>query len=159
VEITMKRIVLATAALAGAAVLVAGCGGSSPTARTGHAASTAAGVDGARAASLVIRHRTQGCHSWSLNGMPFGASQVARLEHGNGITVTDNDVMPQRLVQVSGPAAAIAGAETAKPGARSTVVFPTPGVYKFTTKAGEDYTQGIVTTGPDNVLALTVYVS
>ena len=140
-------------------MLVAGCGGSSSTARSAHPASTTAGIDGARAASLVIRHETQGCHSWSLNGMPSGASQVARLQHGNGITVTDNDVMPQRLVQVSGPAAAIVGAGMTKPGARSTVVFATPGVYKFTTKPGEDSSQGIVTTGEDNDLALTVYVS
>ena len=118
-----------------------------------------AGTDGAKAASLVIQHTSAGCHNWSLNGSPLAAHQIARLQHGNGITVTDNDVMPQRLVQISGPAAAIAGAGMAKPGARSTVVFPAPGIYKFTTKAGEDYTPGIVTTGEDNVLSLTVYVS
>ena len=82
----MTRFAPTAAALAGAAALLAGCGGSSSTTPAGmpHTAMMR-GTDGARAASLVIRHQTQGCHSWSLNGMPFAPHQVARLQHGNGV--------------------------------------------------------------------------
>jgi hypothetical protein len=43
--------------------------------------------------------------------------------------------------------------------ARAHVGFPAKGTYVFTTKAGEDYMQGIKTIGEDNVLKLTVIVS
>jgi hypothetical protein len=152
----MKRIATITAVIT-AACLLTGCGGSS-SAGASHPAPLS-GSDGAGAASLVIEHVTAGCHAWSLNGSPLAAHQVARLQHGNGITVTDNDVMPHSLAETSGPAAQMADAAMSKMGARSTIVFPTAGVYKFTTTAGEDYTSGIVTTGEDNVLTLTVIVS
>jgi plastocyanin len=153
----MKRIALVTVAILGAALLT-GCGSSSSNPK---AQLPKAGSDGANAASLVVRHVTAGCHSWSLNGSPLAAHQVARLQHGNGITITDDDVMPHELVQTAGPAAQMAGMQMAKMGAQATIVFPTAGVYRFTTKAGEDYpsASGIVTTGEDNVLTLTVYVS
>jgi hypothetical protein len=38
------------------------------------------------------------------------------------------------------------------------VTFAKSGVYRFRTKAGEDYLARIVTTGEDNVLTLTVTV-
>ena len=155
----MKRIALFLVAILGSVVL-AGCGGSSSS--PSHKASLPkVGTDGAKAASLVIQHATAGCHDWSLNGSPMAASQFAHLEHGNGITVTDNDVMPHMLVQTAGPTAQMANVQMSKMGAQSTVVFPTPGVYKFTTKAGEDYPSaaGLETTGEDHVLTLTVYVS
>ena len=153
----MKRIVLIAVAILGSLLLTA-CGSSSSTPK---AHMPMAGSDGAKAASLVVQHSTVGCHDWSLNGSPLAAHQVAHLQHGNGITVTNNDVMPHQLVQTAGPAARMAGTQMNRMGAQSTMVFPTPGVYKFTTKAGEDYPSaaGIVTTGEDNVLTLTVYVS
>jgi len=153
----MKRAVLIPVAILGA-VLLTGCGSSAGSSHPVINSHTA-GSDGAKAASLVIEHATAGCHNWSLNGAPMTAHQVARLQHGNGITITDNDVMPHTLVQLAGPTAAMANVAMGSAGAQSTVTFPTPGVYKFTTKAGEDYTSGIVTTGEDNVLTLTVYVS
>ena len=39
------------------------------------------------------------------------------------------------------------------------VAFAKAGVYRFTTKAGEDYMKGVKTIGEDNVLRLTVQVS
>jgi hypothetical protein len=151
----MKRIA-ATAALGAAVVLAAGCGGGASFSPPGP---HAAGTSGARAASLLIVHANRGCHVWSLNGDASGVRQVARLQHGNGLTVIDRDVMPHRLVEVSGPAAVIHGAAMGHMNARATVVFPRPGVYRFTTRPGEDYTSGITTVGPDNTLRLTVDVS
>ena len=43
-------------------------------------------------------------------------------------------------------------------GASTTVDFAKAGVYRFRTRAGEDYTPGIETGGADNVLTLTVTV-
>jgi hypothetical protein len=42
--------------------------------------------------------------------------------------------------------------------ATTSVRFTRAGVYKFATKAGEDYMKGVKTVGEDNVLRLTVTV-
>ena len=55
-------------------------------------------------ASLVIRHQVRGCHAWSLNGDAYRASQTAAVRAGGTITVTNNDIMPHKLVKLSGPA-------------------------------------------------------
>ena len=110
-------------------------------------------------ASLVIRHQMRGCHSWSLNGGPFKAKQSIALRHGGTLTVTDNDVMSHTLVLTSGPSLRIAHPTLAHPGALLKITFTKPGVYRFMTKAGEDYMAGVKTIGEDNVLRLTVVVS
>ncbi|MBX5475490.1 MAG: hypothetical protein IRZ20_10825 [Thermoleophilia bacterium] len=126
-------------------------------------------------AALVIRHETRGCHSWAVNGGPFKATQSVSLRRGGWITITDDDVMPHLLVQTSGPAkAAIARVPggmhdmatdlkgpglMAHMGATVKVSFARAGVYRFTTKAGEDYMPGVKTVGEDNALRLTVRVS
>jgi plastocyanin len=113
----------------------------------------------AEAATLVIRHQAAHCHAWSLNGDAFAADQVAKLAVGDSIKVTNNDVMPHQLVELSGPVATITTAAMAKMGATSSVVFSKPGTYVFGTKPGEDYMNGVVTTGNDNVLRMKVKVS
>ena len=110
-------------------------------------------------ASVVIRHQTHGCHSWSVNGGPFNAKQSLKLRHGGSLTVTDDDVMSHTLVLTSGPALRIAHPKLAHPGASTKITFSKPGVYRFTTKAGDDYMSGVKTIGEDNVLRLTVVVS
>jgi hypothetical protein len=44
-------------------------------------------------------------------------------------------------------------------GATSSVVFSKPGTYVLGTKPGEDYTNGVVTTGNDTVLRMKVKVA
>jgi hypothetical protein len=122
-------------------------------------AGAASAASSASHASLLIRHQTQGCHAWSLNGGAFKASQSTTLRRGGWLTVTDNDVMSHRLVETSGPTLRIAHPTLSHAGAMLKVTFLKPGVYHFTTKAGEDYMPGIKTTGADNVLRLTVVVS
>jgi plastocyanin len=127
--------------------------------------------------TLVIRHQKHGCHAWSLNGDAFKASQSVTLHRGGSISITNNDVMPHKLVVTSGPAVTItrleagtamgmmgskgpfAPAMLARMGASSKVTFSKAGVYKLTTRPGEDYMAGVKTTGDDNVLTLTVTVS
>ena len=126
-----------------------------------------------KAPGLVIEHQTRGCHSWSLNGGAFKTSQKLSLTRNASLTITNNDVMPHKLIKTSGPAVRLQalptpasmglkghfGAATmAHIGAITKVTFPAAGVYVFTTKAGEDYMKGIKTTGEDNVLKLVVTV-
>jgi plastocyanin len=121
---------------------------------------TAAGP--ATSAALVIRHQVRGCHSWSANGGPYLPSQLVRLARGGSLTVTNNDVMPHRLIQTGGPKVkpyTVSAGMMGHMGATVRVSFPASGTYHFTTHAGEDYMRGVKTAGPDNVLRLTVTVS
>jgi hypothetical protein len=112
------------------------------------------------AATITIRHQMHGCHTWSLNNSASRAALSVRLARGATLTVKNNDVMPHKLVRKSGPAARILTPRMARVGATARVHFTKPGVYKFTTKAGEDYSWAshMKTTGEDNVLRLTVTV-
>jgi len=122
-------------------------------------AGAASAASSAGHASLLIRHQTHGCHAWSLNGGAYKVNQSITLRRGGWLTLTDNDVMSHRLVETSGPTLRIANATLNHTGATLKVTFTKPGVYHFTTKAGEDYMAGIKTIGEDNVLRLTVVVS
>jgi hypothetical protein len=109
-------------------------------------------------ATITIRHQTRGCHSWSLDGKTWRASQSITLVRGAVITVIDNDVMSHQLIQLHGPKALLTGAAMKHMGASAHAAFPVKGTYVFTTKAGEDYMKGIKTVGEDNVLKLVVKV-
>jgi plastocyanin len=110
-------------------------------------------------ATLTIRHQTHGCHSWSFDGKTWHASQAITVTRGASLTIIDNDVMPHKLIQVSGPKATLARTAMKHIGASAHVVFPVKGTYVFTTRAGEDYMKGVKTTGEDNVLKLIVKVA
>jgi plastocyanin len=129
----------------------------------------------AKPSTLVIRHQTHGCHSWSLDGGAYKPSQSVTIHRGGSLSITNHDVMPHKLIETSGPAvtitrlsAGMAGmmglkgtfppAMLARMNAAAKVTFRTPGVYKFTTKPGEDFMSGIKTIGADNILKLTVSV-
>src|ERR1019366_3845802 len=124
-------------------------------------------------ASPLIRHQRNHCHAWSLNGGPFKAAHQVTLDEGSSLTIINNDVMPHRLVKLAGGTGTMRNG-TVMPmmgggyvsqtlglmspmGARTTVTFSKAGVYRFR-RAGEDYMQGITTTGEDNALTLTVTV-
>ena len=123
------------------------------------AAVAGAGVGRAKSASIVIRHQTAHCHAWSVNGGAFAAHHSLTVGRGATLTFTNDDVMPHTLVQLAGPTVSIQHADMGRPAAKAQVTFSAPGTYRFRTKAGEDYTKGIETTGEDNVLTLTVGVS
>ena len=123
----------------------------------------AAGVAAAaptQSASMLIRHQVRGCHSWSVNGGTFKPSQTLTLTRGSSLTITNNDVMPHKLVKLSGPALTFGPAGMSHMGAILKLRFTHAGVYHFTTKAGEDYPamSMMKTVGEDNVLRLTVRV-
>lgn len=137
------------------------------------AGGASAGGRAQASATLLIRHQTAHCHAWSLNGGPFKAHQTLALRRGATLTVIDDDVMPHRLLELAGPGVTMRNGTTMPMtnryasrtpgqmnhmGAWTKVRFATAGVYRFRTRAGEDYLKGIETTGADNVLTLTVTV-
>jgi hypothetical protein len=136
----MNRIVLILAA-AGTALLLAAPASSGTTAK------------------LTIRHQTRGCHSWAFNGGAYKASQSIIVSKGSTLTIVNNDVMPHKLVRLSGPSLSLPKtANMNHAGSMTSVRFIKTGVYKFATKVGEDYVNGVKTVGEDNVLRLTVTV-
>jgi hypothetical protein len=113
-----------------------------------------------RSGTLTIRHQLRGCHSWSFNGSSWKASQTITLAPGATLKVVDNDVMPHKLVQLSGPRAALTHAAMSRMGASATARFLTRGTYVFKTHAGDDYPMAMKmeTIGEDNLLRLVVTV-
>ena len=110
-------------------------------------------------AKLTIRHQIRGCHAWSFNGGAYKASLKIKLAAGTTLTVTDNDAMPHKLIQLSGAKLHLVTPNMNHMSATAKVTFLKKGTYRFTTKAGEDYMQGMKTIGEDNVLRLSVTVS
>jgi hypothetical protein len=109
--------------------------------------------------TITIRHQVRGCHMWSFAGGPYSASLKVKINRDTTLVFVDNDVMPHKLVELSGPNSALMTPNMRHMGAKAVVIFPKTGVYKFTTKAGKDYMPGMKTIGPDNVLRLTVTVT
>ena len=128
---------------------------------TASVAMTGTNNQGAKKASVTIRHQTHGCHSWSINGGAGRASLTTTLARGGTIKFVDNDVMPHKLIKTSGPAVRYVGNPSMRHMSASvSVKFAKAGTYRFTTKAGEDYPGiHVKTIGEDNVLRLTVKVS
>ncbi len=110
-------------------------------------------------AKLTIRHQIRGCHSWSFNGAAYKPSLKIKLAAGTTLAVTNNDVMPHKLIQLSGAKLHIVSPNMNHMSATAKVTFVKKGTYRLTTKAGEDYMQGMKTIGADNVLRLSVTVS
>jgi hypothetical protein len=118
----------------------------------------AATASASNTTTILIRHQVQGCHTWSVNGNAFAAAQKIVVSPATKFTVTDNDIMPHTLVQLSGPKVSLVTPAMNKPGAHASFQLLKKGTYVFRTKAGEDWMKGMVTKGPDNVLRLTVIV-
>jgi plastocyanin len=110
--------------------------------------------------TITIRHQTRGCHSWSFNAGPFKPSLSISVSAGTVLRFTNNDVMPHRLFQAAGPTVRLVHPNMSKMASSASVKLARKGVYRFTTKAGEDYAwaASMKTVGEDNVLRLTVHV-
>jgi len=110
--------------------------------------------------NVTIRHQTHHCHAWASGTGQYVAALNLAAARNATVTITNNDVMPHRLIQKAGPAVRMSGsASLSRPGAKVTITFSRPGVYRFMTKAGEDYMKGVHTIGEDNVLTMKVTVS
>ncbi len=111
-------------------------------------------------ATVTIRHQMHGCHAWSFEDGAYRATLNVHLKRGELLTVRNDDVMPHTLVRTSGPALKVLTPAMKHTGATARVRFTKAGVYKFKTKAGEDYSYAshVKTKGEDNVLRLIVTV-
>ena len=111
--------------------------------------------------TVTIRHQMRGCHAWAVANGPYKASLKLRVDRDARLVFVNNDVMPHKLVQIAGPKARLSKANMNRISAKAFVSFTKKGVYRFRTKAGEDYPSmdGMKTIGEDNVLRLTVTVS
>jgi plastocyanin len=112
-------------------------------------------------ATLTIRHQMRGCHTWSFDSGASKASLAITLKRGTVMKVVNNDVMPHKLLVIAGPKAKLTTPAMNRMSAVAHVTFTKAGVYKLTTRPGEDYPgmKGMKTIGKDNVLRLTVRVS
>ncbi len=111
-------------------------------------------------AQLRIAHVMHGCHNLAVNGGPATSPNATlSLAVGAKMVVQNDDVMPHQLLRRSGPQVQLAQARMSHMGATSTATFPTAGVYRLTSKAGEDYQKGVVTMGADHTLSIKVVSS
>ena len=136
----IRRLVAVMAAMAGVLVVSSASAHGTPT--------------------VTIRHQTHGCHAWSYDNGAYKATLNVQLTRGELLTIRNDDVMPHKLVRTSGPALKVLTPAMRHTGATARMRFTKAGVYKFKTKAGEDYSWAshMKTTGEDNVLRLTVTV-
>ena len=110
---------------------------------------------------IRIQHVTHGCHTWSVGTSAANPTQTLRVNAGTSFVIMNNDVMAHRLVQVAGPKVSLhlSTMMMGHMGAMTTLTLRTHGVYRFITKAGEDYPGiHVKTIGKDNVLRLMVVV-
>ncbi len=123
------------------------------------AAAGASSAAGGSSVGVTIRHALHGCHAWAVAGHAFAPSQSVKVAPGTSLVFTNTDVMPHTLVQLAGPRVTLTAPKMGHMNARTSIVFKTPGVYRFKTIAGEDYPgMELKTIGEDNVLRLTVVV-
>ena|SRR5439155_20997932 len=111
-------------------------------------------------ATITISHEMRGCHAWSVNNGPIRATLAVNLKAGTTVKFVNDDIMPHKLVQTGGPKLRLLRANMNHMSASMSVKFTHRGVYRFTTKAGEDYKPMAMmkTMGEDHLLHLTVRV-
>ena len=140
----IRRLAAALAAAAGA-VIVASASAHTTAATHHHSPPDARPVD-----------------SRSLSNGPLQGGAVAHgSSRGATLTVKNNDVdAAQARPAHQAPPRRSSRPRMGRVGATARVHFTKAGVYKFKTKAGEDYSWAshMMTTGEDNVLRLTVTV-
>jgi plastocyanin len=120
----------------------------------------AATAPAASVTTITISHQMRGCHEWQVgNGKPAPTLR-ATVKAGTTLRFVNNDVMPHTLVQQAGPKLALSAATMRHMSAATAVKLVRAGLYRFTTKPGEDYKAfaSMKTVGEDYVLHLTVRV-
>ena len=110
--------------------------------------------------TITISHHQRGCHVWSVNSGPLRPTLSVVVTAGTTLRFVNNDVMSHKLIQTAGPKLRVVHPGMNKMASTSTIKLTHKGVYRFTTKVGEDYkwAGSMKTVGEDNVLHLTVRV-
>jgi len=110
--------------------------------------------------TITISHQTRGCHMWQVGNGYAHPSLSVTIKAGTVLRFVNNDVMPHRLLQTAGPKLAVVHANMNHMSASMSVKLTQKGVYRFTTKPGEDYKSMSMmkTVGKDYVLHMTLHV-
>jgi len=110
--------------------------------------------------TITISHQMRGCHVWSVSSGPQRSNLAVVMAPGSTLRFVNNDVMPHKLIQTAGPKLRVVHPGMNKIASTSTIKLTHKGLYRFTTKPGEDYkwAASMKTVGEDNVLHLTVRV-
>jgi len=110
--------------------------------------------------TITISHQMKGCHMWQVGNANPKVNLSLSVKAGTSLRFVNNDVMPHRLIEQSGPKLTLVRPNMNRMSASTSVKLAHPGVYRFTTKAGEDYPwmKSMKTIGEDNVMHLTVHV-
>ena len=110
--------------------------------------------------TITISHQMKGCHMWQLGSGNPKANLSVTVKAGTVLRFVNNDIMPHRLIQQEGQKLTLTRPNMNRMSASTSVRLAHAGVYRFTTKAGEDYAwmKSMKTIGEDNVLHLTVHV-
>jgi hypothetical protein len=110
--------------------------------------------------TITISHQTKGCHMWQLGDGNPKVNLSVTVKAGTVLRFLNNDIMPHRLIQQRGPKLTLTRPNMNRMSASTSVKLAHAGVYRFTTKAGEDYAwmKSMKTIGEDNVLHMTVHV-
>ena len=111
-------------------------------------------------ATVTISHQMKGCHMWQLGDGRLAPNLTITLKAGTALRFVNNDIMPHKLIQSSGPKLTLVRSSMNRLAAVATTTLTRKGTYRFTTKPGEDYKifAGHKTIGEDYVLHLTVHV-
>jgi plastocyanin len=120
----------------------------------------AAPASAAGTGTITISHQMKGCHMWQLGSGTLTPNLTITLKAGTALRFVNNDIMPHRLIQSSGPKLTLVRPNMNHLSAVASTKLTRKGTYRFTTKAGEDYKMfaGHKTIGEDYVLHLTVNV-
>jgi plastocyanin len=112
------------------------------------------------AKTVTISHTMRGCHMWQLGNGKLQPSFSMTIAAGTAVRFVNNDIMPHKLIQTAGPKLRVAHANMNHMSASTSVKFQQRGLYKFMTRAGEDYPNmpEMHTMGKDYVLHLAVLV-
>ena len=113
-------------------------------------------VQGTTQAKLWIRHVQRGCHVWTTGTRSDPTARVT-LRRGGRLTIVNQDVDMQRIVQTAGTR--IATGRLMMMNQRTTLVFSRPGVYRFVNRTAEMAGMPeMETIGPDWLLRLVVTI-
>ena len=97
-------------------------------------AATPASAAGDR--TITITHVMRGCHAWDLGHGPMKPTMSLTVRRGTVMRFVNNDVMPHRLMRVSGPKVELKGANMNRMASSASARFVKPGSYRFKTVFG-----------------------
>jgi plastocyanin len=112
--------------------------------------------------TITITHVMRGCHAWDLGHGPMKPTMSVTIKRGTVMRFVNNDVMPHRLIRLSGPKVELRGANMNRMASSASARFARPGTYRFKTVFGAFFPWAAsmgAKIGKMNVLHLTVKVN